>query len=394
MATQRADEGEALARAEAILADLVAVPSLPGRANAQIVDRIAGHLSMPGVRLHVLPGPEGDRANVFASIGPADRQGYILSGHGDVVAVEGQDWSSDPFRLTRRGDRLAGRGTTDMKGFVACALAMAPELAALPLARPVHIAVSYDEEIGCRGVGHMIARLPELCAPPLGCIVGEPSDMCPVLSHKGKHALAIAFTGKAGHSSDPGLGVNALYPAAELVTFIRDLAARLAREGPFDPRFSPPHSTLQAGLFQGGSALNIIPETARIELEARAIPGVAPQEVTALVLREAEAIAGRAARDGRPVGLAHDELSSYPALPPSPDGALAALAERLTGRAPRQSVSYGTEAGLFHAAGIPSVICGPGSIARAHRADEYILEGELLDCLAMMRGLGALLCGE
>lgn len=397
MAVQETDEGKAiktLTQTEAILADLVAFPSLPGKANDAIVDCITGYLSLPGVRLEVLPGPEGDRSNIFASIGPADRQGYILSGHSDVVATEGQNWTSDPFRLTRQGGRLVARGTSDMKGFVACALAMVPEFLALPLARPIHIAISYDEEIGCRGAGHMIEALPRLCAPPLGCIVGEPSDMRPVLSHKGKHALAISFTGKAGHSSDPGLGVNALYPAAELVTFIRDLAARLAVEGPFDPHFSPPHTTLQAGTFHGGSALNIIAETARVELEARSIPGIAPQDVTALVLQEAQAIIRRATLAGQTLSLTHEELSGYPALPPGANGALAALMTELTGHQPLQSVSYGTEAGLFQAADISAVICGPGSITRAHCADEYILDEELRDCLAMMRGLAIALCRQ
>lgn len=390
--TDKSRAAKTLARAEAILAELVSFPSLPGTANDGIVGAIASHLSLPGVRLEILPGPEGDRSNIFASIGPVDQQGYILSGHSDVVATEGQDWASNPFCLTRQDNRLVGRGTSDMKGFVACALAMVPEFLALKLARPIHIAISYDEEIGCRGVGHMIKALPRLCAPPLGCIVGEPSDMRPVLSHKGKHALAITFTGKAGHSSDPGLGVNALYPAAELVTFIRDLAAKLAKEGPFDPDFSPAHSTLQAGIFRGGSALNIIAETARLEFEARTIPGVAPQDVTALVLHEAQAIIGRAEQAGLALRLSHEELSNYPALPGAGKDTLAELMARLTGHQPVQSVSYGTEAGLFHEAGISAVICGPGSIARAHRANEYILDEELHDCLAMMRSLAMVLC--
>lgn len=189
---------------EFILADLVAIPSLPGRPNAVIVERVRAELARHGVESAILPGPEGDRSNLFATIGPRDRPGIILSGHMDVVSTEGQSWATDPFRLASDGGRLAGRGTTDMKGFLACALAMVPEFLAMPLARPVHIAFSYDEEIGCRGVPHLIRHLPSLCAAPAVCIVGEPTGMRPVLSHKGKQATALEITGRAGHSSDSG----------------------------------------------------------------------------------------------------------------------------------------------------------------------------------------------
>ncbi|MCD6016827.1 MAG: acetylornithine deacetylase, partial [Solirubrobacterales bacterium] len=243
---------------ESILADLVAFPSLPATPNAAIVDRVRAELARHGVESAVIAGPEGDRSNLFATIGPRDRPGYILSGHMDVVPVEGQVWATDPFRLSPDGERLFGRGTTDMKGFLACVLAMVPEFLAMPLARPVHLAFSYDEEIGCRGAPHLIERLPSLCAQPAGCIVGEPTEMRPVLSHKGKQAVELVIEGRAGHSSNPALGENALYPAAELLLFVRDLAARFAAEGPFDERFSPPHTTLQAGVVHGGSAVNII----------------------------------------------------------------------------------------------------------------------------------------
>ncbi|MBJ2152849.1 acetylornithine deacetylase [Paracoccus sp. IB05] len=375
------------AAATRILADLVGIASLPGTPNAEVTDCLASELARPGVRFTTIKGPEGDRTNVFASIGPADRPGYILSGHSDVVPVAGQDWATDPFRLTAQGDRLYGRGTTDMKGFVACMLALVPEFLAMDLARPVHIAVSYDEEIGCRGVGHMIAALPGLCGPPMGCIVGEPSDLHPVLSHKGKLAAAVQFTGRPGHSSDPRLGLNAIYPAAELTLVLRDLAAQLEVEGPFDPQFSPAWSTLQAGVIQGGQAVNIIPALARLEFEVRTIPGVSPVDIAALVRAAAERIAA----DQR-LGLAWEELSSYPALPPPEDPGLASLLSRLSGRAVQQSVSYGTEAGLFHAAGVPSVICGPGSITRAHRADEFITKSELGDCLSLLRRTVSELC--
>ena len=376
---------------ESILADLVAIPSLPGAPNAVILDRVRAELARHGVESAVIAGPEGDRFNLFATIGPRDQPGYILSGHMDVVSTEGQSWATDPFRLASDGMRLSGRGASDMKGYLACVLAMVPEFLGMPLRRPVHLAFSYDEEIGCRGVGHMIARLPSLCAAPAGCVVGEPTEMRPVLSHKGKQALELVIEGRAGHSSNPGHGVNALYPAAELLTFIGARAARLAAEGPFDPRFSPPHSTLQAGIVRGGTAVNIIPDRATVEIEVRGIPEQPPETVTAEIVAALAAIADRSVDQGRAVRVLHRELSRYPALPPPEDPALADLLIRLTGRAAVPSVSYGTEAGLFHAAGIPSIVCGPGAIARAHRADEYILKSELESCRAMLRGLGAVL---
>lgn len=365
---------------QALLADLVALSDLPGAPNARMASYVQAHLAQLGVDCAVLPGPEGDRVNLFATIGPREVPGYILSGHMDVVPVEGQVWTSDPFRLRDEGGRLHGRGTSDMKGYLACMLAMVPAFQAVALRRPIHLAFSYDEEIGCRGVGHMIARLPELCAPPLGCIVGEPSDLQPVLSHKGKQAVELRIEGRAAHSSQPDLGVNAIYPAAEVVLFIRDLAARLAAEGPYDPRFQPAHSTVVAGVVQGGAAVNIIPDQCKIQMEVRSVPGQAPQDITAQVIARLAALPQ--------VQVSHRELSSYPALPPPEDRALCDLLERLTGKSALQSVSYGTEAGLFHAAGVPSIICGPGSITRAHRPDEYVTEAELEGCCAMLRRLG------
>ena len=377
---------------EAILADLVAVPSLPGTPNRPMTDRLLGYLNRKGIEITEIPGPTGDRFNLFATIGPRNVPGYILSGHSDVVSVEGQSWSSDPFCLTRQKDRLIGRGTTDMKGFLASCLSMLPELLAMELRRPIHLAISFDEEIGCQGVGHMIARLPELCAPPLGAIIGEPSGMRPVLSHKGKQAVEIVIEGQAGHSSNPALGVNALYPAGALLLAIRDRAARLAAEGPFDPRFEPPHSTLQAGVIQGGAGVNIIPDRVKLQIEARSIPAEAPQNIIASVLTQLDEIAKASAQTGQKISTHWNELASYPALPPPENDDLTRLLERLSGQTALGSVSYGTEAGLFHAAGVPAIICGPGGIERAHRADEFIRDDELAECRRMIAALGRFAC--
>jgi len=370
---------------ESILADLIACADLPGRPNARIAACITGHLARHGVSVHRLPGPEGDRVNLFATIGPADRPGTVLSGHMDVVPVDGQVWASDPFTLTERAGRLYGRGTSDMKGFLACMLAVVPDLLARPLARPVHLAFSYDEEIGCRGAPHLIRALPGLCAPPAACIVGEPSRLVPVLSHKGKQALEIVLTGRAAHSSDPGQGLNALYPAAELLLAIRDLANEV-QAGPLDARFTPPCSTVVGSMLHGGTAVNIIPDRAVIGAEVRTVPGLDPAMLGERITQAAEALAVR--HPG--LGVQTRETACYPALPPPEDAVFVRWAEGLAGVKAVQAVPFGTEAGLFHAAGIPALICGPGDIARAHRADEYILRDELAAGCAMLRRLAAL----
>jgi acetylornithine deacetylase len=372
---------------EAILAALVALPCLPGQPNATIADWITGHLADLGLKVHRLPGPEGDRTNLFASIGPLDQPGIVLSGHMDVVPTTGQPWTTDPFRLTARDGRLYGRGTTDMKGFLACMIAAVPLFQAAPLRRPVHLAFSYDEEIGCRGVPHLISALPHLCAPPQSAIIGEPSAMLPVLSHKGKLAIEVAFSGRAAHSSDPGAGVNALYAAATLADGVRQAADMLAHHGTRDTRFAPDHSTLVAGLMQAGTAVNIIPDRASLSMEVRTIPGECADRIMDPILALAEAMVA----DGRALACTVTELARYPALPPDATS-LAAYLSDWTGQPPRQAVSYGTEAGLFHAAGIPSVICGPGDIARAHRPDEFIMPAELHACMAMLARLAHYLC--
>ncbi|UFM67437.1 acetylornithine deacetylase (plasmid) [Paracoccus sp. MA] len=361
-----------------LLARLVGFPSVVGGPNGDIIGFAADYLRGHGIEPALVPGPEGDRWNLFASIGDASRPGYVLSGHLDVVPAGEPDWRADPFVLRRDGDRLIGRGACDMKGFVAAALAMVPELVAMPLSAPVHIALSYDEEAGCRGVPHLLAALPGLCAPPLGAIIGEPSGLVPVLAHKGKAALRLVATGVAGHSSRPDLGANAIHALLPALNAAAAQAVAL-QSGPQDPRFAPPWSSLQIGTVAGGQAVNIIPDRAEAQIEARAIHGVDPRAV----LEPVVAAAG---------GLAVDWLSSYPALALDGDHPLARLLAELTGATPLGAVSYGTEAGLYQQAGIPAIICGPGDIARAHRPEEYLTMAELQDVCALIRRLGRRLC--
>ncbi|TGP55132.1 acetylornithine deacetylase [bacterium M00.F.Ca.ET.230.01.1.1] len=365
-----------------ILDRLVAFPSVAGKSNGAIAGWIEAYLRQHGAKVTLLPGPEGDRSNLFATIGPADVPGYILSGHMDVVPAGEPQWSSPPFALRREGERLYGRGTTDMKGFLAAALAAVSKLAGLRLTKPVHFAFSYDEEIGCRGVPHLIARLPELCAKPLGVIVGEPSGMRAVRGHKGKAAARVTIRGRSGHSSRPDLGLNAIHAMADILTAAVSEAGRLTL-GPFDATFEPAYSSLQAGVITGGQSVNIIPDSCALDLEARAIPGTDPAGLLAPVKARAEALAAKGFQ------VEWTPVSTYPALSLPQDATLAALLGKLTGETPLAAVSYGTEAGLYQAAGLDAIICGPGDIGRAHKPDEYILVDELAACQRMIEALGA-----
>ena len=367
---------------EQMLATLVGFPSVVGQPNGAVIDFVRAYLAAHDIDCTVIPGPEGDRANLFASIGPKDRPGYILSGHLDVVPATEPGWRADPFTLRHEGDRLIGRGACDMKGFVAAVLSSLPELKVRAQAAPIHIALSYDEEAGCKGVPHMIAALPDLCAAPRGCIVGEPSGMHPVLRHKGKAALRVTARGTAGHSARPDLGANAIHALVPVITAA--LAARDAAQARAqDANFEPPYSTLQIGRIGGGQALNIIPDAAWLEVEARAISGADPRALLAPI--EAAVAADDA--------LSLELLSSYPALALEDGHPLASLMQELTGLPPLTAVSYGTEAGLFQAAGIPAIICGPGDMGRAHKPEEYLLVDELHAARAMLIALADQLRG-
>lgn len=364
-----------------ILQKLVGFQSVVGMPNGDIVEWIADYLGSFGVTSQILPGPEGDRANLFATIGPADRPGCILSGHMDVVPAKEGGWDSDPFALRIEGDRLYGRGTSDMKGFLAAVLAAVPSFFSRPLSRPVHLAFSYDEEAGCRGVPHLIARLPDLCASPLGAIIGEPSGMRAILAHKGKAAARLTLKGLSGHSSRPDLGRNAIHAMTEVQQAAITAAIDLA-QGPFEEQFEPPYSTLSIGTISGGQAVNIIPEHCSLELEARAISSADPEALLAPVREAARALAVKG------FGVDWQVLSSYPALSLAGSSPLAGLLKDLTGIEPLAAVSYGTEAGLYQRAGVDAIICGPGDIARAHKPNEFILTSELAAGQSMIEALG------
>ncbi|RWA75326.1 MAG: acetylornithine deacetylase [Mesorhizobium sp.] len=367
---------------EEILANLIAFRSVVGTPNGAIVDWIREYCQAAGAEVTVLQGPEGDRSNLFVTIGPRERRGYVLSGHMDVVPASEPEWSSDPFVLRRDGGRLYGRGTTDMKGFLACALAALPALAATNLRQPVHLAFSYDEEAGCRGVPHLLTALPTLCEPPLGAIIGEPSQMQPVRAHKGKAAARLEVIGRSGHSSRPDLGLNAIHAMAGVIAYAVAYGQSLADQH-LDRNFEPACSSLQVGVIAGGQAVNIIPDRCTADIEVRAVPGVSPSSLLEPVKARLFALGDSGFK------VAWNELSSYPALAPANGSELAAILTELTGQEPLTAVSYGTEAGLYQQAGIDAIICGPGDISRAHRPNEYIEIEELAACRKMIEDLGA-----
>lgn len=366
--------------AQAILSELIAFASVVGRPNGAVAGWIADHLARSGVEAQLLPGPEGDRVNLFATIGPRDVPGLVLSGHMDVVPAQEPNWTGDPFTLREEGDRLLGRGTSDMKGFLAAALAVVPALAGRELARPIHLAFSYDEEAGCRGVPHLIAALPSLCARPAAAVIGEPSGLRPILAHKGKAAALAEIRGRSGHSSRPDLGLNAIHAMGAVIAAAGD-TARALQGGPLDHTFAPPYSTVQIGTVRGGEALNVIPELCRIEIEARAIAGVDPGALLEPVR------AALAALEAEGFGTGWTQIAAYPALSLPAGAPIALRLAELTGQEPLAAVSYGTEAGLYQAAGIDAIICGPGDIARAHKPDEFITRDELSGCTRLLEQL-------
>ena len=373
---------------EDVLAALVGFDTTSRRSNLALVEWVEAYLERHGVPSFRVPNAAGDKANLFATVGPEDAPGVILSGHTDTVPVDGQDWSSDPFVLDERDGRLHGRGTTDMKGFLACCLAAVPAMRAAPLTRPIHLALSYDEEVGCLGVVGLIERLAREGRRFRACIVGEPTGMRVVTAHKTKRSLRATVRGLACHSSLAPEGVNAVSYAARLVARIDAIGARLAK-GPSDALYDTPASTAHVGTFVGGTALNIVPDRARIDFEFRVLPG---EDADALV----DEIAAYARRELEPemrarhagAGIEFETLAAFPGLATPEDADVVALAKRLAGRNDHAKVAFGTEGGRFaEGLDVPTVVVGPGSIAQAHKPDEFVAVSELRRCEAFLERL-------
>jgi acetylornithine deacetylase len=363
--------------AVAILDRLVGFDTVSVKSNLALIDWVADYLDGCGIEAKIIRSADGDKANLYATIGPGDRGGVILSGHTDVVPVEGQLWSSDPFRLEQRGDRHYGRGSADMKGFIALALAMVPSALDAPLAVPLHLALSHDEEVGCLGAPALIAALPDGTARPLLAIIGEPSEMRVANAHKGIQFLRTQVRGREGHSSAPERGVNAIAAAAEIIAEIGRIATRCRAAAPAI-RFDPPYTTFNIGRISGGTAVNIIARDCIVDWEFRAVPG---EDEEALRLQLDDFIASQLLprlRAAHPdAAVTTTTAAMVPPLVPDPSSPAEALARELTGANETTTIAFATEAGLYQQAGIPAVICGPGSIAVAHQPNEYISGAQL-----------------
>lgn len=372
-----------------LLEALVAFDTRSELSNLELIAFVRDYLASFGIESLLTYDARGEKANLYATIGSSDRPGLCLSGHTDVVPADGQPWTVEPFALTRRGERVLGRGTADMKGFLAAVLASVPHFIARCQQAPIHLAFSYDEEVGCRGVRGLLSELAKMPFKPLACVIGEPSGMHVAVAHKGKRAYQCRVKGLAGHSALTHRGVNAVEFAVELATFLRCIARDRSLCGQLDERFEPPHSTIHIGRFNGGTVLNVIPDHAEIEFEIRNLPGDDPDRILSAVRSYAERELVQAMRAVAPeAGITWRELSDYPALSPDVGSAwLRDLACELTGDASLHALSFGTEGGLFQAIGIPAIVCGPGSIEQAHKADEYLELEQLERCLEFLSRL-------
>lgn len=377
-----------------LLAELIAFDTTSRESNLALIDFVAGYLADLGIDSERFHSEDGRKANLYARLGPDRPGGVMLSGHTDVVPADGQAWSVPPFQLTERDGRLYGRGSADMKGFIACVLVGLPRFLEAPLRVPLHLAFSYDEEVGCLGVRGMLAELAQRPNPPALCLVGEPTEMRPVLGHKGKLAMRCEVHGAACHSAYAPQGVNAIEYAARLIGRLGEIGQRLAAPERHDSRFDPPFSTVQTGVIQGGRALNIVPAECRFDFEVRALPADDPQQVADELQAYAETeLVPRMHEVSSETGIRFTPLSAYPGLLTERHSAAAELLALLADSDAFATVAYGTEGGLFARAGIPAVVCGPGSMDQGHKPDEFVSLAQLGQCEAMLERLAGWMQG-
>jgi acetylornithine deacetylase len=376
-----------------MLARLVAHNTVSKDSNLGLIEDVRAYLAGHGIESRLVPNEDGTKANLVATIGPAVDGGAILSGHTDVVPVEGQPWSSDPFALTERDGRLYGRGSSDMKGFIAVALALAPSFKAMKLARPLHLCLSYDEEIGCFGAPHAIALFGKELPRASLCIVGEPTSMRVVIAHKGICSNVAEARGLEAHSSAPHLGSNAIVHMGRFLAFLDGLQSELIAEGAARAlpgvEFDPPYTTVGIGRIEGGTVVNIVPRDCRLSWELRPLPGVDAEAIYARAQANAAEIDASMKRESPDAYFRVGKYAWIPACRPETDGLAQKLAMELTGANGTATVSFGTEAGQFQEAGISTVICGPGDIAVAHKTDEYTTRDQLAQCEAFLAKLAA-----
>jgi acetylornithine deacetylase len=364
---------------------LIAFDTTSRNSNLQLIDFVRDYLDGYGVKSLLVHDETGTKANLFATIGPEDKGGICLSGHTDVVPVDGQDWHSDPWQMIEKDGRLYGRGVADMKGFLAVALAAIPKFTAAGLKTPLHLLFSHDEEVGCIGVRKALALMKDWEVKPAGCIVGEPTGMQVTTAHKGKKSVRCHVHGHECHSSLAPQGVNAVEYAAEVVAHLKRIGRRLAAEGPFDHDYDVPYTTVHTGVINGGTALNIVPKDCHFDFEFRYVPGVDPEALFDDVRSFAEnTLRPEMVRVSAETGFSWRELSAFPGLDTPVDAEITTTAKSLAQVNGTIKVAYGTEAGLIQNIGIPTVICGPGHIAQAHKPDEYVDIAQIKQCDAFM----------
>jgi len=376
------------AASRSMIERLISFNTVSRDSNLGLIEWVRDHLHGLGARTRLTHDTTGKKANLFATLGDSDKPGLILSGHTDVVPVDGQDWMSDPFVATERDGKLYARGSADMKGFIGIALTQAPKfIAALNenrLDAPLHYALSYDEEVGCLGVRGLIRDLEENAIRPAGCVVGEPTSMQPIIAHKGTHRFRCAVHGREAHSSYVTHGVNAIEYAARLVVFIRQIADRLAQIERRDYGFNVPYSTLSTGLIQGGIAANVVPKDCVFQFDMRTLPQTSPDALYQEIRSYAESLAAEMRRIDATAGIDLQWMSQTVGLAAAETDAIVQWAMRLSRSTGVGKVSYGTEAGLFQKMGVPTVICGPGDIAEAHRPNEFVALDQLAQCESFM----------
>lgn len=368
-----------------MLRRLIAFDTTSRNSNLELIDFVRDYLDGFGIKSQLVPDATGTKANLYATVGPDDRPGICLSGHTDVVPIDGQDWTTDPWKLTESDGLLFGRGTCDMKGFLAIALTWVPEFAKASLQTPLHLLLSYDEEVGCIGVRGALDRIKAMSIRPKGCIIGEPTSMRVTIAHKGKKSVRCHVHGHECHSSLAPKGVNAVEYAAEVIGYLKKMGRRFAEHGPFDHGYDIPHTTVHTGTIHGGTALNIVPKDCRFDFEFRMLAIDDPEALFAEVRQFAEDnLQPEMQKLAAETGFSWEVLSGFPGLETPEDAEITTLAKNLAQANSTTKVAFGTEAGLIQNAGIPAVVCGPGSIDQAHKPNEFVALSQIALCEQFM----------
>lgn len=378
-----------------LLEKLIAFPTVSRDSNLDLVRFVAELLEARSIKRTIIASPDGRKANLFATVGPSNLAGVMLSGHTDVVPIDGQNWTVPPFAMTQRDGRLFGRGAADMKGFVACALSACLKAGERNLKTPLQLALSYDEEIGCVGVHSLLAMLRTAPQKPLLCIVGEPTEMRVATGHKGKIALRALCRGREGHSALAPFALNAIHLACDFIGVLRAEQKRLAVDGARDADYDVPYTTIHAGKINGGVALNIVPGSCQIDFEIRHVARDDPDEILVRLRREADRIVAESAAVAPEAAIAIDIVNAYPGLDTPLESEAVAFVKSLIGVNSTIKVAFGTEGGLFsREVGTPTVVCGPGSMAQGHKENEYVSLEQLNRCDAMLENLLQRLAGD